>query len=141
MRYRTLGDSGLRTSVVGLGCNSIGASLDAARTRALVDAAIEAGVTLFDTAESYGEPAGAGEELLGAALAGRRDKVVLATKFGAPAAAPTTGGARRAGRPAAGPPSGGRWRARCAACAPTTSTCTSTTCRTASPRSRRPCPP
>ncbi|MEV0829416.1 aldo/keto reductase [Nonomuraea rubra] len=84
MRYRTLGDSGLRTSVVGLGCNAIGARLDKARTTALVDAAIEEGVTLFDTAEAYGEPAGASEELLGAALAGRRDQVVLATKFGGP---------------------------------------------------------
>ncbi|GAA4963842.1 aryl-alcohol dehydrogenase-like predicted oxidoreductase [Nonomuraea thailandensis] len=99
MRYRTLGDSGLRTSVVGLGCNSIGASLDAARTRALVDAAIEAGVTLFDTAESYGEPAGAGEELLGAALAGRRDKVVLATKFGAPGRRPDDGRGEARGAP------------------------------------------
>ncbi|WP_344873369.1 aldo/keto reductase [Nonomuraea antimicrobica] len=67
-----------------MGCNSIGAGLDATRTRAMVDAAIEEGVTLFDTAESYGEPAGASEELLGAALAGRREKVVLATKFGGP---------------------------------------------------------
>ncbi|SES95576.1 aldo/keto reductase [Nonomuraea wenchangensis] len=65
MRYRTLGDSGLRASVVGLGCNSIGAGLDLARTRAVVDAAIEEGITLFDTAEAYGEPAGASEELLG----------------------------------------------------------------------------
>jgi aryl-alcohol dehydrogenase-like predicted oxidoreductase len=81
MRYRTLGDSGLRVSVVGLGCNSIGARLDAARTRAVVDAAIEEGVTLFDTAESYGAAPGASEELLGEALAGRRDQVVLATKF------------------------------------------------------------
>ncbi|SEH03642.1 Predicted oxidoreductase [Nonomuraea solani] len=84
MRYRTLGDSGLTTSVVGLGCNSIGRGVDAARTRAMVDAAIEAGVTLFDTAEVYGDPAGASEELLGEALAGRRDQVVLATKFGGP---------------------------------------------------------
>lgn len=82
MRYRTLGDSGLRVSVVGLGCNNIGGRIDAARTREVVDAAIDEGVTLFDTAESYGAPPGASEELLGEALAGRRDKVVLATKFG-----------------------------------------------------------
>jgi aryl-alcohol dehydrogenase-like predicted oxidoreductase len=82
MRYRTLGDSGLRVSVVGLGCNNFGARVDAARTRAVVDAAIDEGITLFDTAESYGATPGASEELLGEALAGRRDKVVLATKFG-----------------------------------------------------------
>jgi aryl-alcohol dehydrogenase-like predicted oxidoreductase len=99
MRYRTLGDSGLRTSVVGLGCNSIGRGLDVTRTRALVDAAIEEGVTLFDTAESYGEPAGAGEDLLGAALAGRRDKVVLATKFGSPGHRPDDGRGEARGAP------------------------------------------
>lgn len=68
--------------MVGLGCNNIGARIDLARTRAVVDAAIEEGVTLFDTAESYGAAAGASEELLGEVLAGRREKVVLATKFG-----------------------------------------------------------
>jgi aryl-alcohol dehydrogenase-like predicted oxidoreductase len=82
MRYRTLGHSGLRVSVVGVGCNSIGTRLDIAGTRAVVDAAIEEGITLFDAAESYGTPAGACEELLGEALAGRRDEVLLATKFG-----------------------------------------------------------
>lgn len=81
MRYRTLGDSGLLVSVVGLGCNNFGVRLDAARTREVVDAAIDAGVTLFDTADMYG--GGGGSELaLGEALKGRRDKVVLATKFG-----------------------------------------------------------
>ncbi|MCF6468270.1 aldo/keto reductase [Nonomuraea sp. MG754425] len=99
MRYRTLGDSGLRASVVGLGCNSIGSGLDATRTRAIVDAAIEEGVTLFDTAESYGEPAGASEELLGAALAGRRDRVVLATKFGSPGRRPDDGRGEARGAP------------------------------------------
>jgi aryl-alcohol dehydrogenase-like predicted oxidoreductase len=82
MRYRTLGDSGLRVSVVGLGCNNIGARIDLTRTRAVVEAAIDEGITLFDTAESYGARSGASEELLGEVLAGRRDKVVLATKFG-----------------------------------------------------------
>jgi aryl-alcohol dehydrogenase-like predicted oxidoreductase len=81
MRYRTLGDSGLLVSVVGLGCNNFGVRLDAAQTRAVVDAAIDAGVTLLDTAESYGGGGGS-ETALGAALKGRRDKVVLATKFG-----------------------------------------------------------
>jgi len=81
MRYRTLGDSGLLVSAVGLGCNNFGGRLDTARTRAVVDAAIDAGVTLLDTAESYGGK-GASELVLGEALKGRRDKVVLATKFG-----------------------------------------------------------
>jgi aryl-alcohol dehydrogenase-like predicted oxidoreductase len=81
MRYRTLGDSGLLVSVVGLGCNNFGGRLDTARTRAVVDAAIDEGITLLDTAETYGGD-GASELALGEALAGRRDKVVLATKFG-----------------------------------------------------------
>jgi aryl-alcohol dehydrogenase-like predicted oxidoreductase len=81
MRYRTLGDSGLLVSVVGLGCNNFGGRLDVQRTREVVDAAIDAGVTLLDTAETYGGN-GASELALGEVLAGRRDKVVLATKFG-----------------------------------------------------------
>jgi aryl-alcohol dehydrogenase-like predicted oxidoreductase len=84
MRYRRLGSSGLAVSVVGLGCNSFGRRIDKAQTQAVVDAAIDAGITLFDTADIYGDPAGASEELLGAALAanGRRDDVLIATKFG-----------------------------------------------------------
>jgi aryl-alcohol dehydrogenase-like predicted oxidoreductase len=82
MRYRPLGNSGLTVSVVGLGCNNFGRRLDPDQTRAVVDAAIDVGVTLLDTAEAYGG-AGKSEEYLGAALAGRRDQVVLATKFGA----------------------------------------------------------
>jgi aryl-alcohol dehydrogenase-like predicted oxidoreductase len=81
MRYRTLGDSGLLVSVVGLGCNNFGGRLDATGTRAVVDAAIDEGITLFDTADMYGKDAGS-ELALGEVLAGRRDKVVLATKFG-----------------------------------------------------------
>jgi aryl-alcohol dehydrogenase-like predicted oxidoreductase len=81
MRYRTLGDSGLLVSVVGLGCNNFGGRLDVTRTRAVVDAAIDEGITLLDTAESYGGQ-GASELALGEVLTGRRDKVVLATKFG-----------------------------------------------------------
>jgi aryl-alcohol dehydrogenase-like predicted oxidoreductase len=81
MRYRTLGDSGLLVSVVGLGGNNFGGRLDVARTRAVVDAAIDAGITLLDTAETYGG-VGASELALGEVLQGRRDKVVLATKFG-----------------------------------------------------------
>ena len=81
MDYRTLGNSGLLVSVVGLGCNNFGRRLDAAQTLAVVDAALDAGVTLLDTADMYGG-GGASETLLGQALKGRRDKVVLATKFG-----------------------------------------------------------
>ena len=81
MRYRTLGDSGLLVSAVGLGCNNFGGRLDVTRTRAVVDAAIDEGITLLDTAESYGGQ-GASELALGEVLMGRRDKVVLATKFG-----------------------------------------------------------
>jgi aryl-alcohol dehydrogenase-like predicted oxidoreductase len=81
MRYRSLGRSGLVVSVAGLGCNNFGRRLDADRTRAVVDAAIDAGITLLDTADSYGG-GGRSEEILGEVLAGRRDQVVLATKFG-----------------------------------------------------------
>jgi aryl-alcohol dehydrogenase-like predicted oxidoreductase len=82
MSYRRLGPSGLVVSVVGLGCNNVGRKLDADGTRAVVDAAFEAGINLFDTADIYGTPHGASEEQLGAALKGRRDEIVLATKFG-----------------------------------------------------------
>jgi aryl-alcohol dehydrogenase-like predicted oxidoreductase len=82
-RNRQLGDSGLTVSVVGLGCNNFGRRLDLDGTRAVVEAALEAGVTLFDTADTYGkEHDGGSEALLGEVLAGRRDDVVLATKFG-----------------------------------------------------------
>jgi aryl-alcohol dehydrogenase-like predicted oxidoreductase len=81
MRYRPLGDSGLMVSVTGLGCNNFGRRLDLDGTRAVVDAALEAGITLLDTADTYGNGGGS-EELLGEVLAGRRDEVVLATKFG-----------------------------------------------------------
>jgi aryl-alcohol dehydrogenase-like predicted oxidoreductase len=81
MRYRPLGNSGLVVSVVGLGCNNFGQRLDAERTRGVVDAAIDAGVTLLDTSDTYGGR-GKSEELLGEVLKGRRDQVVLATKFG-----------------------------------------------------------
>jgi aryl-alcohol dehydrogenase-like predicted oxidoreductase len=80
MRYVTLGDSDLEVSVLGMGCNAFGARIDAERTRAVVDAALDAGVTVFDTADVYGD--GASEELLGRALGSRRDSVVVATKFG-----------------------------------------------------------
>jgi aryl-alcohol dehydrogenase-like predicted oxidoreductase len=77
---RALGDSGLNTSVVGLGCNNFGRRVDLDATRAVVDAALAEGVTFFDTADIYGR--GVSEEYLGEVLQGRRDQVVLATKFG-----------------------------------------------------------
>ncbi|HEV8569627.1 MAG TPA: aldo/keto reductase [Actinoplanes sp.] len=82
MSYRRLGRSGLVVSVVGLGCNNFGRKLDADGSRAVVDAAVDVGINLFDTADIYGTPHGTSEEMLGAALKGRRDDVVLATKFG-----------------------------------------------------------
>jgi len=81
MRYRPLGDSGLLVSVVGLGCNNFGGRLDVEGARAVVDAAIDAGVTLFDTSDTYGGGGGS-ERALGEILGNRRDQVVLATKFG-----------------------------------------------------------
>lgn len=67
-------------SVVGVGCNAFGARIDADRTQAVVNAAIDHGITLFDTADSYGD--GASEQLLGRALGSRREDVIVATKFG-----------------------------------------------------------
>ena len=81
MRTRQLGSSGLEVTVVGLGCNNFGGRIDEAASRAVIDAALDAGVTFFDTAEIYGGGGGS-EEIIGRALAGRRDQVVLATKFG-----------------------------------------------------------
>ncbi len=81
MRYRPLGDSGLRVSVLGLGCNNFGGRLGDQGARAVVDAAIDAGVTLFDTSDTYGGGGGS-ERALGEILGKRRDQVVLATKFG-----------------------------------------------------------
>jgi aryl-alcohol dehydrogenase-like predicted oxidoreductase len=80
MEHRKLG--GIDASVVGLGCNNFGRRLDLDGTRAVVDAAIDAGVTFFDTADIYGSEAGASETLMGQVLEGRWDQVVLATKFG-----------------------------------------------------------
>jgi len=79
VRKRTL-LPGLVVSVVGVGCNNFGWRLDEAGVRSVVDAALDAGITLFDTAESYGD--GDSELFLGRALAGRRDQAVIATKFG-----------------------------------------------------------
>lgn len=73
-------------SAVGLGCNNLGrpgtATAEEPGTKAVVDAALDAGITLFDVADAYGSPRGRSEELLGAALTGHRDRAVIATKFG-----------------------------------------------------------
>jgi aryl-alcohol dehydrogenase-like predicted oxidoreductase len=81
MRTRRLGT--LEVTVVGLGCNNFGGRIDEEQTRAVVDAALDAGVTFFDTADIYGGQGGS-EEILGRVLEGRRDQVVLATKWGKP---------------------------------------------------------
>jgi aryl-alcohol dehydrogenase-like predicted oxidoreductase len=77
---RPLGDGGPEVSVVGLGCNNFGRRTDLDGTRAVVDAALDEGVRFFDTADVYGR--GQSEEFLGKVLAGRREQVVLGTKFG-----------------------------------------------------------
>src|SRR5262245_38477856 len=78
MEYRRLGS--LKVSLVGMGCNNFGWRTDAAGTAAVVDAALDAGINFFDTADVYG--AGQSEEFLGKALNGRRDHAIIATKFG-----------------------------------------------------------
>jgi aryl-alcohol dehydrogenase-like predicted oxidoreductase len=81
VRTRRLGAEGPEVSVVGLGCNNFGMRVDLDGTRAVVEAALDAGVTLFDTADIYGGRGGS-ESFLGEVLEGRRDGVLLATKFG-----------------------------------------------------------
>jgi aryl-alcohol dehydrogenase-like predicted oxidoreductase len=80
---RTTKLGSIEVSVVGLGCNNFGGRVDEAGTRAIVDAALDAGVTFLDTADIYGSHGGS-ERFLGAALKGRRDQFVLASKFGKP---------------------------------------------------------
>jgi len=86
IEYRTLGNSGLVVSTIGLGCNNFGREHTATETQegtnAVIDAALDAGVTFFDTADIYGKQRGLSETLMGNALKGRREKIVLATKFG-----------------------------------------------------------
>ncbi len=81
MTYTQLGNSGLTVSSIGLGCNNFGGRMADEDVPAVVDAAIDAGITLFDTADVYGN-AGGSESLLGQALGSRRDEVIVATKFG-----------------------------------------------------------
>jgi aryl-alcohol dehydrogenase-like predicted oxidoreductase len=78
---RRLGNSDLEVSVVGLGCNNFGRRLDLEGTAAVLEAALDSGITFFDTADIYGG-GGASEALMGEALAGRREEYVIATKFG-----------------------------------------------------------
>jgi aryl-alcohol dehydrogenase-like predicted oxidoreductase len=82
MTHRRLGRSGLLVSTIGLGCNNFGARIDAGATTRVVHAALDHGITLFDTADIYGD--GRSEEMLGAALRGRRDDAIIATKFAIP---------------------------------------------------------
>src|SRR5204862_5713639 len=80
METRTIG--ALSVSLVGLGCNNFGMRIDADQTKAVVSAALDSGITFFDSADIYGR--GLSEEFLGKALKGHRDEVVVATKFGMP---------------------------------------------------------
>jgi aryl-alcohol dehydrogenase-like predicted oxidoreductase len=81
MDYRPLGSSGLLVSSVGLGCNNFGGRIGIDASRAVVQQALDEGITFFDTADMYGGE-GRSEEFLGVLLEGHRDEVVLATKFG-----------------------------------------------------------
>ena len=86
MEQRNVGRSGLRASVVGLGCNNFGWTIAAEASRKVVDKAYDLGVNFFDTAHVYGSTFGNSEEVLGELIKGRRDEIVLATKFsGSPA--------------------------------------------------------
>jgi aryl-alcohol dehydrogenase-like predicted oxidoreductase len=80
MEHRRVGRSGLKVSAIGVGCNPFGIEVDAATAERIVDTALDHGVTYFDTADSYSR--GVSEEIVGHALAGKRDKAVIGTKFG-----------------------------------------------------------
>ncbi len=82
MQYRQLGNSGLTVSTVGLGCSNLGRTDTVKGTDALIHAAVDAGITLFDVADAYGREPGVSETMLGKALGKHRDDVVVATKFG-----------------------------------------------------------
>ncbi|HWK47570.1 MAG TPA: aldo/keto reductase [Stellaceae bacterium] len=95
MKRRTLGKSGMEVSIVGLGCNNFGGRIDLEASRKVVHKALDLGITLFDTADMYGNQGGS-EECLGQILGDRRKDIVLATKFGMPMdAAETAKGASR----------------------------------------------
>ncbi len=80
MRYRHLGNSGVQVSVIGVGCNRIGRTVDLEGAKAIVHRALDEGINFFDTADAYGATPGASETILGDALAGLWDRVVLGTK-------------------------------------------------------------
>lgn len=84
MEERNLGRSGLRVSLVGLGCNNFAGRIDFEATKAVVHKALDLGITLFDNADTYGDPKGGAEDFLGRILGDRRKDIVLATKFGRP---------------------------------------------------------
>ena len=83
MNFRSLGGSGLKVSEIGLGCNNFGMVMDQKNTNNVVSSAIDEGITLFDTADVYGNK-GRSETFLGKALGKRRNQIILATKFGLP---------------------------------------------------------
>ncbi|MAM61313.1 aldo/keto reductase [Maritimibacter sp. UBA3975] len=93
MDYRNLGRSGLKVSTVGLGCNNFGWTIDLEQSRAVIDAAIDAGITFFDTANVYGNGGGS-EEIMGQVLGERRKDIVLATKAGLKMPDGSKGGSR-----------------------------------------------
>jgi aryl-alcohol dehydrogenase-like predicted oxidoreductase len=96
MEIRNLGQSGLRVSAIGLGCNNFGGRIGLDATGAVIHKALDLGITLFDTADIYGEHGGS-ETLMGQVLGDARKRIVLATKFGMPmdAAGMKVGGSRR----------------------------------------------
>ncbi|HEY8950231.1 MAG TPA: aldo/keto reductase [Rhizomicrobium sp.] len=94
MEIRNVGKSGLRVSAVGLGCNNFGRALDIEAARKVVHKALDLGITLFDTADIYGDRGGS-EEQLGELLGPRRKDIVLATKFGMPMSDTKVGASRR----------------------------------------------
>jgi aryl-alcohol dehydrogenase-like predicted oxidoreductase len=92
METRAIGS--LQATVVGLGCNNFGGRIDEAATKKVVSAALDAGITLFDTADIYGGTLS--EEYLGRTLGARRDEALVATKFGVPIDDERKGGASAA---------------------------------------------
>src|ERR1700722_17802194 len=96
MEIRNLGQSGLRVSAIGLGCNNFGGRIDEAAARAVIHKALDLGITLFDTADVYGERGGS-ETVMGRILGDQRKRIVLATKFAAPMddSSEQQGGSRR----------------------------------------------
>ncbi len=133
MEFRRLGDSGLRVSEIGLGCNNFGMRIDEAKTTAVVEAALTAGITFFDTADVYGGTKS--EVMLGKALGARRNDIVLATKFGmALGPAPYSGADRGATSCAPSRRASPAW-------GPTISTSCRCICSTLRRPSKRPCGP